>query len=181
MKKYLLSAIAVFCLAGCGGTDTYNPYQETRYFAYVGEPAAVLYDNFGTPYKGIKYNDRERALIFHTQDIDREWSFVDYRYCDITFYLTDDVVTSWTLDGNHCAINEEKTGFFDGWFSDEPDSTPAPAPTPAFVPLTDDTSWGKAAFDDWEPEQEPEITRPQSIYNAPSDAPKGHVIAPDAF
>ncbi len=117
MKKCLLSVVAFVCLAGCGNADTYNNNRETRYFAYVGEPAAVLYDNFGTPYKGIKYSDTERALIFHTQDFEREWAYTDYRYCDITFFLTNDIVTGWEMNGNQCAINEEDTGIFSGFFS----------------------------------------------------------------
>ncbi len=119
MKKYLLSLLALVGLVGCSHGDLYNTNRETRYFAYVGEPAAVLYDNFGTPYKGIRYSATEHALVFHTQDIEREWAYSDYRYCDITFYLTNNIVTGWEMTGNQCAINEEETSFFDRVFADK--------------------------------------------------------------
>lgn len=97
---------ALVILSACGiRNGEYVHSGEARSNAYYGQSVADLYENFGIPTRGIKYSDTERALIYRSQDIEKEWAHRYFRKCVLVFYLKNDYVVDWAFEGNKCIVN----------------------------------------------------------------------------
>ncbi len=108
MKK-IAAFLIPLCLTACVDSDAFLHSQEPRSAVYYGQPVADLYENFGTPTRGIKYSETERALVYSTQEIEKDWAYRYFRSCVLTFYLKDDRVVDWTAEGDKCVILSSET------------------------------------------------------------------------
>lgn len=114
MKKlFLLSCfILPALLSACGTGLEYTHTTEPRSVVYMGQPAADLHENFGTPSKIKKLSHNEQVIIYQRQEIEKDWSYRYLHSCEMQFYMVDDRVRDWYSTGDTCAIKTHSNSSF---------------------------------------------------------------------
>lgn len=107
MKKNLLLSFATALLltTGCSFQD-YVHTTEPRSTIYIGQTAADVYENFGAPTKIERLAENKQILIYHKQEIEKDWSYRYFHECELKFYMVDDRLEDWSKRGDICAVKE---------------------------------------------------------------------------
>ncbi|MBO7244146.1 MAG: hypothetical protein J6V53_02545 [Alphaproteobacteria bacterium] len=107
MKKLLLLSFTAFSLltGGCGFQD-YVHTTEPRSTIYIGQTAADVYENFGMPTKIKRLGNNKQILIYHKQEIEKDWAYRYFHECELKFYMEDDRLVDWSKRGDMCAVKE---------------------------------------------------------------------------
>ena len=92
-------------LTACGFQD-YVHTSEPRSTIYIGQTAADVYENFGMPTKIERIDVNKQILIYHKQEIEKDWAYRYFHECELKFYMEDDRVADWSKKGDICAVNE---------------------------------------------------------------------------
>lgn len=118
MKKFLLLSIMGVSLltAGCGFQD-YVHTNEPRSTIYVGQTAADVYENFGRPTKIERIAQNKQILVYHKQEIEKDWSYRYFHECKLKFYMEDDRLVDWQKEGDICSVKELSSPPENSYFS----------------------------------------------------------------
>ena len=105
-KNLLLSFVTTLLLTtGCSFQE-YVHTTEPRSTIYIGQTAADVYENFGAPTKIERLDKNKQILIYHKQEIEKDWSYRYFHECELKFYMVDDRLEDWSKRGDICAVNE---------------------------------------------------------------------------
>lgn len=105
-KNFLLSFVTTLLLTtGCSFQE-YVHTTEPRSTIYIGQTAADVYENFGAPTKIERLDENKQILIYHKQEIEKDWSYRYFHECELKFYMVDDRLEDWSKRGDICAVNE---------------------------------------------------------------------------
>jgi len=93
-------------LSAC--TGQYVHTTEPRSVVYRGQPAADVYENFGSPTKIKRLKSNVQVLIYQKQEIEKDWAYRYFHSCEMQFYMVDDRVSDWYSTGDMCAIKSNR-------------------------------------------------------------------------
>ncbi len=109
MKKINAVLLCSLLLCACSESE-YVHSSEPRSQVYYGQPVADVYENFGTPTKGIRLSDNERILIWISQEVEKDWAYRYLRACTVKIHLRDERVINWSAEGQGCVISSNSDG-----------------------------------------------------------------------
>lgn len=105
-KNFFLSFTVLSLLIGGCSFQEYVHTTEPRSTIYIGQTAADVYENFGVPTKIERLDTNKQILIYHKQEIEKDWSYRYFHECELKFYMVDDRVQDWSKKGDMCAVKE---------------------------------------------------------------------------
>ena len=109
MKKINAVLLCSLLLCACSESE-YVHSSEPRSQVYYGQPVADVYENFGTPTKGIRLSDNERILIWISQEVEKDWAYRYLRACTVKIHLRNERVINWSAEGQGCVISSNSDG-----------------------------------------------------------------------
>lgn len=109
MKKINTVLLCSLLLCACSEHE-YVHSSEPRSQVYYGQPVADVYENFGTPTKGVRLSDNERILIWISQEVEKDWAYRYLRACTVKIHLRDERVINWSAEGQGCVISSNSDG-----------------------------------------------------------------------
>lgn len=104
MKHTLLALTCAFLLTACGMNMQSN--RESRSTAYIGQTTWDMYENFGVPARALFLSEDEVLFYYHRAEITRDWTQMQYDYCDMVFRTINGYVVEWDYVGNSCTVHE---------------------------------------------------------------------------